>query len=31
MTSLAFQPYARELGKPVRFTHPDVDPGNEEA
>jgi hypothetical protein len=23
--------YARELGKPVRFTHPEVDPGAEEA
>ncbi|WP_432185461.1 hypothetical protein [Streptomyces tendae] len=23
--------YARELGKPIRFTHPDVDPGNEGA
>jgi hypothetical protein len=23
--------YARSLGKPVRFTHPDVDPAPEEA
>jgi len=23
--------YARELGKPVRFTHPDVDPGTTDA